>query len=95
MFSLEQLPIDIISVSLLEKEDSRTVDSAKDGKMNVSRKTISVLLRRKPCFIISKLCDLSHIVLCTQNIIIHVNIFSHFFLFHSYYFNDVIVKINL
>lgn len=72
MFSLEQLPIDIISVSLLEKEDSRTVDSAKDGKMNVSRKTM-------PCFIISKLCDLSHIVLCTQNIIIHVNIFSHFF----------------
>lgn len=56
---------------------------------------ISVLLRRKPCFIISKLCDLSHVVLCTKNIIIHVNIFSHFFLFHSYYFNDVIVKINL
>lgn len=40
MFSLEQLPIDIISVSLLEKEDSRAVDSAKDGKMDVSRKTI-------------------------------------------------------
>lgn len=82
MFSLEQLPIDIISVSLLEKEDSRAVDSAIDGKMNVSKKKqflFSVLLKRNPCFIISKLCDLSHIVLCTQNIIIHVNIFSHFF----------------
>lgn len=56
---------------------------------------ISVLLKRNHCFIISKICDLSHTVLCTQNIIIHVNIFSHFFLFHSYYFNDVIVKINL
>lgn len=40
MFSLEQLPIDIISVSLLEKEDSRALDSAIDGKMDVSRKTI-------------------------------------------------------
>lgn len=67
MFSLEQLPIDIISVSLLEKEDSRTVDSAKDGKMNASKKQflISVLLKRNHCFIISKICDLSHTVLCT------------------------------
>lgn len=44
MFSLEQLPIDIISVSLLEKEDSRAVDSAKDGKMIVLKKNNSYFL---------------------------------------------------
>lgn len=49
-FSLEQLPIDIISVSLFEKEDSRTVDSAKDGKMNALRNKILniCIVKKKP-----------------------------------------------
>lgn len=41
---MEQLPIDIISVSLFEKEDSRTVDSAKDEKVkNKDRKILMSL----------------------------------------------------